>query len=224
MAGIDAPSTDLTQRIQARRKAMVLSGDLEPMKPGERQIHGRSPGASLDVEALGRAQDARSRRSERVVEMDYEDYTGTQPASREAADADEPFEVGAEEQTEPDTFDLGDEPEIPLGKVDIEVVRREPGPLDLDTLLQDNEDLALLFATQSEKALDALAGLNERFDELGRGFVAFAENVAEALAKLDGQPTAAADPTPPAPVQTLTEILSERPVAPARIPWYRRKF
>lgn len=64
--GIDAPSSDLTGRIRALRKAGVANGDIEPALPGEHSLHGRG---GVDVERLSAAHAARDRRATRSGEV-----------------------------------------------------------------------------------------------------------------------------------------------------------
>lgn len=75
--GLDAPSSDLTERIRARRKAGVAAGEIEPARPGEHVVHGTRAG--VDVERMLAGAEARERRAaragaaEEVVEFVYTD-------------------------------------------------------------------------------------------------------------------------------------------------------
>jgi len=191
--GLDAESQDLTARIQAKRRALVLAGEVDPHKPGERVIHGRQPGAADNLEGVGvgrsaQAAEARGRRSFRgsaeaagvVVEMDYTDYTGTQPGTREAADADEPFEVGDEAEAEAeDEFDLGEE-----------LVEKDYGP-KLETFDPsvveglDTEALEALIAAVARDMHEQHAEVLERLDGLARGLVVLAEHMGQGFERLD---------------------------------------
>jgi hypothetical protein len=176
----------LTARIAQRRKALIREGIVDPMKPGEHVIAGRGGGgldpASLeraDMAARFRGRAGRAPASDEVVEMDYVDYTGTQPGTREAADADEPFAVGEEPESEEDLeFDLGEPsdedppPFILLREPEEPVRRRRPAPLaarshDTDEILKGQEDL------------------RERLDNLAAGLLAFAEGVGAALERIE---------------------------------------
>lgn len=220
MAGIDAPSQDLTTRIQATRKKLILSGDIEPHRPGERMLHGRAPGAALDIEQVSRAADLRQRRTGRteVVEMDLTDYTGTQPGTKElidAADADEPFAVGEEPDADGnDTFDLGDEPgtvDEDEPELDDEPDEPELGPVALD--VSSETELLLLLDIAEQGRADAERRheeLLERLDGIGAGLIALANGLADQIdayaIKADPQ-NAAAEPVP-TPPPTIEHTLS----------------
>jgi hypothetical protein len=186
--GLDAPSQDLTARIAARRKALIREGVVDPMKPGEHLIAGRG-GGQVDEAALARADMAARYRGragrgveagDEVVEMDFTDYTGTQPASREAADADEPFEVG--EGEEPDEFDLGED----------EPGERLTGEEFLDSLEPDEEPVlrrrrpepVALRSHDADEILKGQEDLRERLDDIAAGMLALAEGFGEALANI----------------------------------------
>lgn len=185
--GIDAPSSDLTARIQATRKRLILSGDIEPMKPGERLIHGRQPGAAaiLDVDAVSRAADLRARRAgtaDTVVEMDMTDYTGTQPGTKElleAADADEPFALGEETPEaevapeQEDVFNLGGESE-PSRPTEPEL---EVEPERIQAVVHREET----FADQFEQVREQLAGIEAALVLIAREFSARLDEILETV-------------------------------------------
>lgn len=189
--GIDAPSTDLTARIQQTRKRMILSGDLEPMRPGEHAIHGRAPGSSavLDVDAVSRAADMRSRRvgADTVVEMDLNDYTGTQPGTKElaeAADADEAFEIGGETSDDETGFDLGPEGARDVPESEEEEIEFLPETRDPET----DPEYAAAYA---ETLLGQFDEVYRRLDELGSALVMLATEVGGQLRELlDREPVA----------------------------------
>jgi hypothetical protein len=159
---------------------LVRSGELAPMKPGEHRIAGT--GGGLDEAAIARADMAARFRgraargvdvSDAVVEMDYEDYTGTQPGTREAADADEPFAVG--EGEEPDEFDLGDEGDDLPPEDDEPTIRRSrrPAPLHASGL------------TDAEEILKGQDDLRQRLEGIASGMLALAEGLGAALERIE---------------------------------------
>ena len=216
--GLDAPSQDLTARIAARRKALIREGVGDPMKPGEHVIAGRG-GGGLDAASLERADMAsrfrgragRAPASDEVIEMDYTDYTGTQPGTREAADADEPFEVGEEPEPEEELeFDLGEpsdeDPPPFLPESDEEPVqrRRRPAPLavrshDADEILKGQEDL------------------RARLDDLAAGLLAFAEGVSAALERIEN-PLVVVEAPKPEPVIDLEALAARADETPFKEP------
>ena len=165
--GIDAESQDLTARIQARRKALVLAGEVEPGRPGERLIHGRAPGAhdAFEASGVGRVAIARARRAaaETVVEMDYTDYGnggGGGVAVQEPEAEEEEFEwpEAAAEDT---------------AAGDVEYAER----------LVTSDDGALELRLAGVEAALAQLGsdLDERLDGLGKGFLALAKGLSDDL-------------------------------------------
>jgi hypothetical protein len=203
---LDAESTDLTARIQARRRALVLDGSVEPLRPGERVIHGRQPGAHDSFEVAGgaqvRAAEMRVRRarvSEEVVDMDYTDY-------REAADADESFEVGGQHDPEPKPDDwVPDDDDVAHVEQTFEYAER---------LVATEDPVLELRLAGIEAALTQLDGdLDERFDTLGAGFLALAKGISEELVAIR-RAVEGCEPTTAEP----------EPVIEKKRPWWRCLF
>lgn len=146
--GLDAPSTDLTGRIRALRKAGVANGDIEPALPGEHALHGRG---GVDVERLSAAHAARDRRAARTEVaggdqvVDFEYLPGEEEALRLSAE-DGGEGLGTPEASAEDTLedpvavaeaaalpDEVDEPAFDLGGSP-EQISYEPDPAQSDAV------------------------------------------------------------------------------------------
>jgi len=181
--GLDAPSQDLTARIQARRRSLILSGEIEPALPGERMIHGKQPGAAATFETAGAAlataqtrRAFRSARAEEVVEMDYTDYS-------EGADADEPFEVGAGEP-EPEPEPEPEDDELLRAAEELEIDLRPSQEEYAERVLLDDDGLLLALAEVKEMVTVVREEMHERMDAYDRGLIALARGLGEELQAL----------------------------------------
>lgn len=169
----------------------MLDGTVEPLRPGERVIHGRQPGAHDSFDVTGgaqvRAAEARSRReraSEHVVEMDYRDFR--------AEDADEPFDIDGGVD-DPATDALLDSAALIEAAVDDESL------LYAERLITDDSALELRIAGVEAAILQLGTDQDERFDALGGAFLALAKGISEELVAIrkavEGcEPTTASEP------------------------------
>lgn len=96
--GIDAESTDLTARIQRRRRALLAAGEIEPARPGEYPVFRGGPAAAPPPEPRSR--------DTRVVQLDETPTRGGAAALDELPETSGTDEAGAS-ATAPE---LGDVP------------------------------------------------------------------------------------------------------------------
>lgn len=163
--GIDAPSTDMTARIQAKRRALAAAGQLnQERNPFTAQ--GGSAGA-VDVSkyaALARAEERRAERAggDRVVEFVYtEEEKALMLAAEDGGDG---FPEDAEEyHPEEEAFapPLADEMLVAQTDLDQRLVRIEAGLLEVSAQLREHISFS-----------------EEQHEGLGKGLIALAEHIA----------------------------------------------
>jgi hypothetical protein len=179
MAGIDAESSDLTARIQARRRDLVRSGQVEPLRPGERAV---ARGTAQTTPPLPQPVQ-RSRRSEVVVEFDDTPTPGGAAALAEASATDE-VESGDPDDEQFATAD----PETALDLADLPP-EEDPVENPLDVLFQD---LSLQLSEGNAKIRAELVTLNalaqvadKRFTAVEEVLLLIAQHLSEAAPKVE---------------------------------------
>lgn len=196
--GLDAPSSDITHRIRARRAAGVRAGDIDPALPGEHVVHGTQPGAAIALDRLAAAAEARARRapleavgSDRVVEFEY------LPGEQEA--------LGLSVEDGGDVIEDEVEAEV---EIDAVLAERQFA----EDILTAPTDTPMRLAVIEEKLAateEILGTVQEQLDGISKALVLIAG--AEGQFHVEARTALSILLTPP-----------EEP--PARAPWYRRIF
>jgi hypothetical protein len=146
----------------------VQSGEVDPSLPGERLIHGTRPGAHgafemADARVMQAAQ-ARARRSDAVVEMDYTDYS--------AEPGDEAEHEGPEDEADLLPDEEGFEPEPYPEPEEVEYAR---------SLVVADDATALRLAGIEAEMVEVRRAVEEVGDLFSRGLVAMASGLSTEL-------------------------------------------